>query len=67
MAGLAAGTTPAVFGDLKYYRVMDRKGITMQRLNELYAATGQVGFRMYSRTDGKLLLPEAVQKLKMAP
>ena len=66
MDGLAATKIPAVFGDLKYYRILDRKGITMQRLNELYAATGQVGFRMYSRTDGKLLLPEAVKKLQMA-
>lgn len=66
MAGLTASAVPAVFGDMKYYRIMDRKGITMQRLNELYAATGQVGFRMYSRTDGKLLLPEAVKKLTMA-
>ena len=31
-----------------------------QRLNELYAANGQVGFRATQRVDGILILPEAV-------
>lgn len=66
MDNVAASKVPVVFGDLKYYRILDRKGITMQRLNELYAANGQVGFRMYERTEGKLLLGEAVKKLTMA-
>lgn len=66
MPDVAAGQTPLLFGDFKYYRIMDRKGVTMQRLSELYAKNGQVGFRMYMRTDGKLLLPEAVKSLKMA-
>lgn len=32
----------------------------MQRLSELYAANGQIGFRMFERTEGKLILPESV-------
>jgi HK97 family phage major capsid protein len=49
-----------VFGDLSWYYVADRQGRTFQRLNELYAATGQVGFRATQRVDAVLILPEAV-------
>ncbi len=66
VAGFAANALVMAFGDFSYYRIQDRVGISMQRLNELYAGSGQVGFRMNKRTDGKLLLPEAVKSLKMA-
>ena len=42
----------------------DRQGRSFKRLNELFAATGQVGFLASQRVDGKLILPEAVQVLK---
>jgi len=57
---MAANAKSIVFGDISYYWIADRQGRVMQRLDELYAANGQVGFRMYQRTDGKLILPEAV-------
>ena len=44
-------------------RVADREGRSFKRLNELYAATGQVGFLASERVDGKLILPEAVKVL----
>lgn len=53
------------FGDFSYYWVADRQGRSFQRLNELYAATGQVGFKATQRVDGKLILPEAIKVLKM--
>jgi len=31
-----------------------------QRLNELFATTGQVGYLATQRVDGKLILPEAI-------
>jgi HK97 family phage major capsid protein len=34
-------------------------------LNELYAATDQVGFKITQRVDGRLILPEAVKCLRM--
>ncbi|MBT2215841.1 phage major capsid protein [Virgibacillus dakarensis] len=64
--GLGAGNKPLVFGDYSYYWIADRQGRVMQRLNELYAANGQVGFRMFERVDGKLILPEAVKVLQTA-
>jgi hypothetical protein len=41
------------------------QGRSFQRLNELYAANGQVGFRATQRVDGKLILPESIQILQM--
>ncbi|USK85722.1 phage major capsid protein [Peribacillus asahii] len=61
---MGAGVKSILFGDYKHYTVADRKGRTMQRLNELYAATGQIGFRSYARLDGKLLQPNAVVYFK---
>ena len=55
----------ALFGDLSYYHIIDRYGIAVQRLNELYAANGFIGFKANHRTDGCLTLPEAVKTLTM--
>lgn len=55
-----------LFGDLKYYWIADRQGRSFQRLNELFAKNGQVGFRVFQRVDGKLILPEAVKTMAMA-
>lgn len=63
MPTVAAGAKTILFGDLGYYWVADREGRSFKRLNELYAATGQVGFLASERVDGKLILPEAVKVL----
>jgi HK97 family phage major capsid protein len=60
-----AGAKAVIFGDLSFYWVADRQGRSFRRLNELFAATGQVGFIATQRVDGKLILPEAVKVLKM--
>ena len=54
-----------MFGDLSYYWIADRTTRTFKRLDELYAATGQVGFLGSERVDGKLVLPEAVKVMAM--
>ena len=59
-----AGAKTIAFGDFGYYWVADRQGRSFKRLNELFAATGQVGFRATQRVDGKLILPEAIKVLK---
>lgn len=61
---IEAGAKTVAFGDFGYYWVADRQGRSFQRLNELFAATGQVGFRATQRVDGKLILPEAIKVLK---
>ncbi len=62
---LAAGAKAITFGDMGFYWVADRQGRSFKRLNELFAATGQVGFIASQRVDGKLILPEAVKVLQM--
>ncbi len=65
MPEIGAGRKILIFGDLSYYWIADRQGRTFQRLSELFAKTGQVGFRVFQRLDGKLILPEAVKTLQM--
>lgn len=48
-----------VFGNPKYYQIVDFGSMSMKRLEELYAGNGQVGFRAYRRMDGNILLNEA--------
>ena len=63
MPVIAAGAKTIAFGDFSYYWIADRQGRSFKRLNELYAATGQVGFLASQRVDGKLILPEAIKVL----
>ena len=62
---LTAGNKVMAFGDFSYYWIADRQGRSFKRLNELYAANGQVGFLASQRVDGKLILPEAVKTMTL--
>ena len=62
---IASGNKVILYGDFSYYWLAEREGRTLERLNELYAVTDQVGFKMTERLDGRLILPEAVKCLKM--
>lgn len=66
MAAATTGLVSVLFGDFSYYLIRDVDGIAIQRLNELYAENGQVGFRAYHRTDGQLSNTAAVKKLTQA-
>lgn len=66
MPSMATGNKSIIFGDFSYYWISDRAGRFFQRLNELYAEKGQVGFRAWQRVDGMLTLAEAVKALKQA-
>ena len=59
MADLGAGNKFIVLGDFSYYQIADRGAMTIQRLNELYAGTGMVGFQVTVRVDGKATVGEA--------
>lgn len=65
MPEIGAGQKVVMFGDLSFYWIGDRQGITFKRLNERYADMGQVGFLASKRVDGKLVLPEAIKVLQM--
>jgi len=71
LLGYAAHTSayaPAdsiAFGDYSYYNIGDRGTRSFAELKELFAGNGMVGFVAKERVDGKLVLPEAVQILKL--
>ena len=64
--GVEATALPIAFGDFSNYWIADRMGRSVQRLNELYAGNGQVGFLATERVDGKVILAEGIQLLQMA-
>ena len=64
--GVAAGALPIAFGDFSNYWIADRMGRTVQRLNELYAGNGQIGFIATQRVDAKVILPEGIKLVKMS-
>jgi HK97 family phage major capsid protein len=46
----------AIFGDVKSgYRIIDRVGMTIQRLTELYSEDGLVGFKIHRRVTGGVM------------
>lgn len=53
------------FGDYSYYNVGDRGTRSFAELRELFAGNGMIGYVAKERVDGKLILPEAVQILKL--
>ena len=62
---VASGQPVLAFGDMSYYNIGDRGVRSFAALHELYAGVGQVAFVCKERVDGKLVLPEAVQVMKM--
>lgn len=53
------------FGNYKYYNIGDRGTRSFAELRELFAGNGMIGYVAKERVDGKLILPEAVQILKL--
>ena len=60
-----APTDAVAFGDYKYYNIGDRGTRSFAELKELFAGNGMIGYVAKERVDGKLILPEAVQILKV--
>ena len=72
MPDLADNATPAASNVVAYflnplaYAVVVRQDVVVQRAVEMYAEQGMVGFYLYTRTGGQLVLPEAVARLTTA-
>jgi HK97 family phage major capsid protein len=58
-APAADGDCSFIFGDMKYYWIAERKGVSIKRLDERYADEGKVGFIMSMRVDGAPTVQEA--------
>ncbi|MDZ5077874.1 phage major capsid protein [Nesterenkonia sp. HG001] len=56
----------AAFGDFNAgYRVYDRMGVTLKRLEELYAEEGMVGFKVHFRVGGDVTNPAYLRRLRV--
>lgn len=55
MPAMAASQNSVLFGQLSKYIIRQVSDVQLLRLNELYAANGQVGFLAWSRADGALI------------
>jgi len=63
MPDVEAGSYPIIFGDFKAaYLIVDRYDIVLQRLLEVYATQGLVGFLFWKRVDAQVILAEAIRK-----
>lgn len=62
---VAAEAYVIAFGDFNNYWIADRAGRSLQRLTELYAPNGQIGYVATERVDGKVILNEGIQLLQM--
>lgn len=60
------GLYVGMFGDLSHYWIVDALDMQMQRLEELYAETNQVGFIARKETDGAPVLAEAFARVTLA-
>jgi HK97 family phage major capsid protein len=53
-----------MFGDFSWYYTVNSLSLRVKRLNELFAATRQVGFLFDTEFDGMPVLPEAFARIK---
>jgi len=60
-----APTNAISFGDYSYYNIGDRGSRSFSELRELFAGNGMIGYVAKERVDGKLILPESVQIMKL--
>ncbi len=65
MPGMTAGLKPIVLGNVEHLGISEVGGISLQRFDELYRETGQLGFRAVLRTSSAVLVPSAFRVLTM--
>jgi HK97 family phage major capsid protein len=63
---IAADAFPILFGDMSAYTIVDRIGLSIQRLTEVYAETNLVVFLARKRVGGKLLEPWRLKVQKIS-
>ncbi len=61
-----SGSYVGIIGNFKYYWIADALSMEMQRLDELYAETNQVGFIGRKETDGMPVLATAFRRVTLA-
>ena len=59
-------TSPILFGDFRYYRIIDRCKFSMQELKELFAREDSMGYLGHVFIDGMLTNKDAVKKFQLS-
>lgn len=62
---LTTGLYVGILGDFRRYWIADGQLAEIQRIEELYAATNQVGFIGRFKVDGMPVLEEAFARVKL--
>jgi len=63
--GSSGSCDVAFFGDIQAgYRVVDRAGMTVQRLVELFTTSGMIGILVSARCTGGIIRPDALRVLR---
>lgn len=62
---IAAGKEIAIFGDIGRYHIYDRIGTSVQRLNERYAETDEIGFKVRKRVGGNVAVANGLRVLRV--
>lgn len=60
------GLYVGILANWEYYWIAELQGLELQRLNELYAGTSQIGFIGRAYKDGAPVLAEAFSRVKLA-
>lgn len=63
MPDIAAGAKPVLFGDFRYFWIIDRSPISMRALKERFAMTDQVGYVGFELLDSRLVRKDAIKAL----
>lgn len=66
LPAIAANAYPIVFGNLQGYLIVDRVGLSIQRLDELYAETNLVLLLARKRVGGQVVEPWRIYAQKVA-
>ena len=64
-ATFTTGLYVGILGDFRHYWILDSLDFQLQRLNELYAETNQVGLIGRWESDGQPVMPEAFVRVKL--
>ena len=65
MPSAASGAKPVLFGDFKYYWVVERQPLSIRALHEKYSFADKVGYFGIETLDGCLIRSEAIKVLQM--
>lgn len=65
MPSVEAGMTPIVFGDFRYYWIIERSPASVRVLKERFTLLDQIGYLATEFLDGRLIRREALQGLKI--